>query len=66
MGRGKEPAPGTVPEEGDRLCWTLFDHAPRGGPGLPDPEDTPWTHGGPPGAAPAAEAPDRVTTEDLL
>jgi hypothetical protein len=48
MGRSKEPAPGTVPEPGDRLCWTLFDHAPRGGPELPDVEDTPWTHGGPP------------------
>ena len=48
MGRGKEPAPGTVPEPGDRLCWTLFEHSPRGGPELPDVEDTPWTHGGPP------------------
>jgi hypothetical protein len=66
MGRGKEPAPGTVPEVGDRLCWTLFDHAPRGGPGVPEPEDTPWTHGGPPGAAPLAEAADRETPEDLL
>lgn len=48
MGRSKEPAPGTVPEPGEALCWTLFEHAPRGGPGLPDVEDTPWTHGGPP------------------
>ncbi|OEV02825.1 hypothetical protein [Streptomyces oceani] len=48
MGRGKEPAPGSVPAAGDRVCWTLFEHSPRGGPGLPDPEDTPWTHGGPP------------------
>ncbi|GAA2090225.1 hypothetical protein GCM10009801_55010 [Streptomyces albiaxialis] len=68
MGRGKEPAPGTVPEPGDRLCWTLFEHAPRGGPGLPDPEDTPWTHGGPPGEAAMTtpEAPDPVTEEDTL
>ncbi|MGH3313938.1 MAG: hypothetical protein ACRDP3_25705 [Streptomyces sp.] len=76
MGRGKEPAPGTVPEKGDRLCWTLFEHAPRGGPGLPDVEDTPWTHGGPPGSASAEPAgqqpltsfplPDPVTGEDLL
>lgn len=65
MGRGKEPAEGTVPEKGDRLCWTLFEHAPRGGPGVPDPEDTPWTHGGPPADA-AAPAPDPVTSEDLL
>ncbi|WP_314175445.1 hypothetical protein [Streptomyces winkii] len=48
MGRGKDPAPGTVPEKGDRLCWTLFEHAPRGGPELPEVKDTPWTHGGPP------------------
>ncbi|MEU3960609.1 hypothetical protein AB0F42_12420 [Streptomyces buecherae] len=55
MGRGKEPEPGSVPEEGDRVCWTLFEHAPRGGPELPDPEQTPWTHGGPPlPAEPAA------------
>jgi hypothetical protein len=58
MGRSKEPAPGTVPEKGDRLCWTLFEHSPRGGPGLPDVEDTPWTHGGPPSESPpAAPAP---------
>jgi hypothetical protein len=48
MGRGKEPAPGTVPEKGDRLNWTLFEHSPRGGPELPEIENTPWTHGGPP------------------
>ncbi|WP_443061708.1 hypothetical protein [Streptomyces sp. NBC_00455] len=50
MGRAKDPAPGTVPEKGDRLCWTLFEHSSRGGPELPAQEDTPWTHGGPPGA----------------
>ncbi|NJP81020.1 hypothetical protein HCK01_27630, partial [Streptomyces sp. AA8] len=65
MGRGKVPEPGSVPEKGDRVCWTLFEHAPRGGPELPDPDRTPWTHGGPPGE-PAAELPDPVTTEDLL
>ncbi|MEC4015211.1 hypothetical protein QMK28_02475 [Streptomyces sp. H27-D2] len=51
MGRGKVPEPGSVPEKGDRVCWTVFEHAPRGGPQLPDPEQTPWTHGGPPAAA---------------
>ncbi|MGW8379939.1 hypothetical protein [Streptomyces sp. ODS28] len=73
MGRGKEPAPGTVPARGEAVCWTLFEHAPRGGPGLPAPEDTPWTHGGPPETAaaqdelpPPAEPPDPVTAEDLL
>jgi len=67
MGRGKEPAPGSVPEPGDRIVWTLFEHDQRGGPKLPDPEETPWTHGGPPGAAAGhTEHPDPVTAEDLL
>ncbi|MEU3225971.1 hypothetical protein ABZ695_22775 [Streptomyces sp. NPDC006976] len=66
MGRGKEPAPGSVPEPGDRIAWTLFEHDQRGGPQLPDAEETPWTHGGPPGAAEVAERPDPVTPEDLL
>lgn len=71
MGRGKTPEPGSVPEPDDTVCWTLFEHAPRGGPELPDPEDTPWTHGGPPPgpAGPAQapyDAPDPVTTEDFL
>ncbi|GAB2327174.1 hypothetical protein AB0N20_35925 [Streptomyces griseoincarnatus] len=66
MGRGKEPEPGSVPEKGDRLCFTLFEHEPRGGAKLPDPEETPWTHGGPPGEEPAPEPADPVTEEDLL
>ncbi len=48
MGRGKEPDAGTVPQAGEPVCWTLFEHAPRGGPDLPDADATPWTHGGPP------------------
>jgi hypothetical protein len=66
MGRGREPEPGSVPEKGDRVCWTLFEHDARGGPKLPDPEHTPWTHGGPPGSAAARPLPDAVTDEDLL
>ncbi|MFB6844750.1 hypothetical protein ACFCXS_07795 [Streptomyces sp. NPDC056373] len=65
MGRGKEPEPGSVPEKGDRVCFTLFEHEQRGGAKLPDPEETPWTHGGPPGE-PALEAADPVTEEDVL
>ncbi|MFB0619692.1 hypothetical protein [Streptomyces sp. AGS-58] len=65
MGRGKEPEPGSVPEKGDRVCFTLFEHEQRGGAKLPDPEETPWTHGGPPGE-PVAQAPDTVTEEDVL
>ncbi|MFI5660790.1 hypothetical protein [Streptomyces sp. NPDC051684] len=64
MGRGKEPAEGSLPEKGERVCWTLFEHEQRGGPKLPEPEETPWTHGGPPGTG--AEAPDTVTSEDVL
>ncbi|MFE2287668.1 hypothetical protein ACFXDJ_26315 [Streptomyces sp. NPDC059443] len=73
MGRGKDPDAGSVPEKGDRVCWTLFEHDSRGGPKLPDPERTPWTHGGPPAhlsagsaAAPPLPLPDAVTDEDLL
>ncbi|MFE7317156.1 hypothetical protein ACFU7T_29260 [Streptomyces sp. NPDC057555] len=67
MGRGRTPEPGTVPEPGDALCWTLFEHAPRGGPGLPEPEDTPWTHGGPPSAPDDARPlADPMTPEDFL
>ncbi|MGW6409267.1 hypothetical protein ACWF95_19125 [Streptomyces vinaceus] len=66
MGRGREPEPGSVPEKGDRVCWTLFEHDARGGPKLPDPEKTPWTHGGPPGSATAAPLPDALTDEDIL
>ncbi|MFF7328600.1 hypothetical protein ACIQU5_05915 [Streptomyces sp. NPDC090306] len=66
MGRGKEPEAGSVPEPGERLCFTLFEHEQRGGAKLPDAEETPWTHGGPPGAQAAAPAPDPVTEEDVL
>ncbi|MGW7254995.1 hypothetical protein [Streptomyces sp. NPDC054834] len=67
MGRGKEPEAGSVPEKGDRLCFTLFEHEQRGGAKLPDPEQTPWTHGGPPGEAAAVPEPaDAVTEEDVL
>jgi hypothetical protein len=66
MGRGKEPEPGSVPEKGDRVCFTLFEHEQRGGAKLPDPERTPWTHGGPPGERTAPEAADPVTEEDVL
>ncbi|MDH6126574.1 hypothetical protein [Kitasatospora sp. GP82] len=51
MGRKKEPEPGSLPEPGDRITFTLFELAPRQSAPLPDPDDTPWTHGGPPGAA---------------
>ncbi|MFJ5935880.1 hypothetical protein AB9128_19555 [Streptomyces cinereoruber] len=65
MGRSKEPAEGSVPEKGERIAWTLFEHDQRTGPKLPDPEETPWTHGGPP-RTDAVELPDPVTPEDVL
>ncbi|AVH58575.1 MULTISPECIES: hypothetical protein [Streptomyces] len=66
MGRGKEPEAGSVPEKGDLVCFTLFEHEQRGGAKLPDPEETPWTHGGPPGEPEAVPLPDPVTDEDVL
>ncbi|MPY49833.1 hypothetical protein [Streptomyces acidicola] len=69
MGRGKEPEEGSVPQKGDPVCFTLFEHDQRGGAKLPDPEETPWTHGGPPGepdAVPLPEQPDPPTEEDTL
>lgn len=65
MGRGKEPEEGSVPEKGDLVCFTLFEHEQRGGAKLPDPEETPWTHGGPPGEQ-VSEAADPLTLEDVL
>ncbi|SDO05748.1 hypothetical protein SAMN05216259_107107 [Actinacidiphila guanduensis] len=73
MGSGRTPKEGSVPQVGDTVVFTLFEHDPRGGPALPDAEQTPWTHGGPPQsavpgapAAPVADAPDPVTPEDYL
>ncbi|MEU1200558.1 hypothetical protein ABZ446_30670 [Streptomyces sp. NPDC005813] len=66
MGRGKEPDAGSVPEKGDLVCFTLFEHEQRGGAKLPDPEETPWTHGGPPGEPDAVPLPDPTTPEDIL
>ncbi|GHG94627.1 hypothetical protein [Streptomyces lanatus] len=65
MGRGKEPEEGSVPQKGDLVCFTLFEHEQRGGAKLPDPEQTPWTHGGPPGEQ-VSEPADAPTQEDVL
>ncbi|MEV0594927.1 hypothetical protein [Nonomuraea cavernae] len=48
MGRSKTPAPGSVPEVGERVCYTSLTDDFKGSPGLPEAEATPWTHGGPP------------------
>jgi len=68
MGRGKEPEAGSVPEKGDLVVFTLFEHEQRGGAKLPDADQTPWTHGGPPGEEATKTVPeaDPVTEEDVL
>ena len=59
MGRKKEPEPGTVPAPGDQVCFTTFELTARQSAPLPEPEDTPWTHGGPPRASAPEEGSDR-------
>ncbi|GAB3138979.1 hypothetical protein GCM10027290_07310 [Micromonospora sonneratiae] len=48
MGRSLTPPPGSVPEVGERLCYTTLSEGfvPPGS--FPTREETPWTHGGPP------------------
>jgi hypothetical protein len=48
MGRGLSPEPGSVPGEGEIVCYATFSDGFRRLPAFPEPEDTPWTHGGPP------------------
>ncbi|MGC5012378.1 hypothetical protein ACLQ2R_16560 [Streptosporangium sp. DT93] len=48
MGRGRTPAPGSVPEPGERVSYTSLTDDFQSSAALPDPERTPWTHGGPP------------------
>ncbi|MFI7606686.1 hypothetical protein ACIBTV_16315 [Micromonospora sp. NPDC049366] len=48
MGRGLTAPPGSVPEVGERLCYTTLSDAFLPAGAFPTPEETPWTHGGPP------------------
>ena len=48
MGRKLVAEPGSVPEVGERLLLTTLSEAYRPGGAFPEPEQTPWTHGGPP------------------
>jgi hypothetical protein len=48
MGRSLTPVPGSVPEVGETVCYAAFDDSYRPPPAFPEPENTPWTHGGPP------------------
>jgi hypothetical protein len=51
MGRGLTAPPGSVPEVGERLCFTTLSDGFLPAGAFPAPEETPWTHGGPPAAA---------------
>jgi hypothetical protein len=48
MGRKLVAEPGSVPAVGEKLLLTTLNEAYRPGGALPEPEQTPWTHGGPP------------------
>jgi hypothetical protein len=48
MGRKLVAEPGSVPEVGERLLLTTLSEAYRPGGAFPEPDQTPWTHGGPP------------------
>lgn len=54
MGRGLTAPPGAVPATGDAVTYTTLKDEFRRPPEFPSPEQTPWTHGGPP----AQPAPD--------
>ncbi|RQX12192.1 hypothetical protein DLJ57_31940, partial [Micromonospora chalcea] len=57
MGRGLTAPPGSVPEVGERICLTSLSDGFLPGGAFPAPEETPWTHGGPPGTAAAPPDP---------
>jgi hypothetical protein len=48
MGRRLTPEPGTIPQVGDRVCFTSRVADSWDAARFPDREETPWTHGGPP------------------
>jgi hypothetical protein len=48
MGRSLTPEPGSVPGVGELVCYAAFNDSYRPPPAFPEPEQTPWTHGGPP------------------
>jgi hypothetical protein len=50
MGRALTPEPGSVPAVGESVCYATFTDGFQRVPEFPAPEDTPWTHGGPPPA----------------
>ncbi|WP_432984249.1 hypothetical protein [Dactylosporangium sp. CA-233914] len=59
MGRALTPAPGSVPEFGERVTYSTVSAGFQPGGNFPAVEDTPWTHGGPP-------PPPEPTEEDAV
>jgi hypothetical protein len=55
MGRKLVAEPGSVAEVGERVLYTTLSEAYRPGAAFPDVDRTPWTHGGPPQPAEAAQ-----------
>jgi hypothetical protein len=50
MGRSLTPAPGSVPEAGERVCYMEQAESWFAAGAFPSADETPWTHGGPPPA----------------
>jgi hypothetical protein len=48
MGRSLAPEPGSVPAVGEQVCYATFSDRFQPPSAFPPPEETPWTHGGPP------------------
>lgn len=61
MGRSLTPSPGSVPDVGERICYTSLVDSYQPPGRFPAREDTPWTHGGPP---PDFVPADEDATED--
>ena len=57
MGRKLVAEPGSVPAVGDGVLYTTLSEAFRPGAAFPEPDQTPWTHGGPPAPAEFAGEP---------
>jgi hypothetical protein len=48
MGRALTAPPGSIPAVGDLVTYATFSDEYRRASQFPEPENTPWTHGGPP------------------
>ena len=64
MGRGLAATPGSVPAVGESVTYTTLKDEFRRPPEFPPPEQTPWTHGGPPAQDPPGLDADEVAREE--